>query len=81
MGQIHVLRCVIEDSAVFSLIPRALVFVDFKKAFDSIIRSIMLQILRSYGIPKKIVRAIGLLYNNTKSYVLVGDGVSKSLMI
>ena len=80
MGQIHVLRCVIEDSAVFSLIPLTLVFVDFKKAFDSIIRSIMLQILRSYGIPKKIVSAIGLLYN-TKSYVLVGDGVSKSLMI
>ena len=38
----------------------------------------MLQILRSYGIPKKIVSAIGLLYNKTKSPVLVGDSVSKS---
>ena len=37
----------------------------------------MLQILRSYGIPKKIVSAIGLLYNKTKSPVLVGDSVSK----
>ena len=38
----------------------------------------MLQILRSYGIPKKIVSAIGLLHNNTKSSVLFGDSVSKS---
>lgn len=38
----------------------------------------MLQILRSFGIPKKIVSAIELLYNKTKSPVLVGDSVSKS---
>jgi len=37
----------------------------------------MLQILRSYGIPKKIASAIGLLQNNTKSSVLVGYSVSK----
>ena len=41
----------------------------------------MLQILRSYGIPKKIVSAIGLLYNKTKSPVLVGDSVSKSFEV
>ena len=38
----------------------------------------MLQILRSYGITKKIVSAIGLLHNNNKSSVLFGDSVSKS---
>lgn len=38
----------------------------------------MLQILRYYVIPKKIVSATGLLYNKTKSPVLVGDSVSKS---
>ena len=38
----------------------------------------MLHILRSFGIPKKIVSAIGLLYNKTKSPVLVDDSVSKS---
>lgn len=38
----------------------------------------ILHILRSFGIPKKIVSAIGLLYNKTKSPVLVDDTVSKS---
>lgn len=38
----------------------------------------ILHILRSFGIPKKIVSAIGLLYSKTKSPVVVGDSVSKS---
>ena len=38
----------------------------------------MLHILRSFGIPRKIVSAIGSLYNKTKSPVLVCDSVSKS---
>ena len=40
-------------------------FVDFKKAFDSIHRHKMLEILTKYGVPKKLVDAIGKLYEST----------------
>ena len=51
-----------------------LCFVDFKKAFDSINRDIMFQILPLYGIPDEIIKAIKVLYTNTKAKVLTTDG-------
>ena len=39
-----------------------IVFVDFKKAFDSIHRGKMMKIIRIYGVPKKL---IDLFYQNT----------------
>ena len=51
-----------------------IVFVDFRKAFDSIHRGKMLQILRAYGVPEKIVKAIGLMYQNTRARVVTPDG-------
>ena len=47
----------------------ALLFVDFTKAFDSIHRGKMEQILRAYGLPKETVAAITILYRNTKVQV------------
>ena len=35
-----------------------LVFIDFKKVFNSVHRGQMLEILRGYGIPEQLVRAI-----------------------
>ena len=43
-----------------------LLFVDFSKAFDSIHRVKMEQILRANGLPKETVAAIMMLYKNTK---------------
>ena len=43
-----------------------LLFVDFTKAFDSIYRGKMEQILLAYGLPKETVAAITILYKNTK---------------
>ena len=40
-------------------------FVDFKKAFDSINNNMMFAILLHYGITKKTVNAIRVLYNNS----------------
>ena len=51
-----------------------LVFIDFKKAFDSIHSGKMLKILRVYGVPEQLVSAIGLLYTGTKAKVLLPDG-------
>ena len=51
-----------------------LIFVDFTKAFDSIHRGKMEQILLAYGIPKETIAAITILYRNTKVKVRSPDG-------
>ena len=48
-------------------------FVDFTKAFDSIYRGEMEQILLSYGLPKETISAIIMLYRNTKVKVRFPD--------
>ena len=49
-------------------------FVIFTKAFDSIHRGKMEQILLAYGIPKETVAGITILYRNTKVKVRFPDG-------
>ena len=51
-----------------------LLFVDFTKAFDSIHRGKMEQILLAYGLPKETIAAITILYRNTKVKVHSSDG-------
>ena len=52
-----------------------MVFIDFGKAFDSVDRNCLMNILRAYGIPKKIVDLISMLYTNTRSQVITPDGM------
>ena len=49
-------------------------FVDFRKAFDSVHRAKMMKILSAYGIPDELVKAISLLYENTRAKILSPDG-------
>jgi len=51
-----------------------LIFIDFKKAFDSINRDTMLKILLAYGVPPSLVSAIRVMYTNTKATVLTPEG-------
>lgn len=51
-----------------------LTFVDFSKAFDSIHRGKLIEILKAYGIPTKIVDAISILYKNIEAQVITPDG-------
>ena len=51
-----------------------LLFVDFTKAFDSIRRGEMEQILLAHSLPKETVAAITILYRNTKVKVRSPDG-------
>ena len=51
-----------------------LLFVDFTKAFNSIHRGKMEQILLAYGLPKETVAAITILCRNTKVKVRSPDG-------
>ena len=55
-------------------LPAVLTFVDFKKAFDSIHRGKLMEILIAYGVPEKTVKAINALYENTTAQVLSPDG-------
>ena len=57
---IHVLRKIQKGHSFKNLLLVAVV-VDFKKVFQSIYRSVILRILRHYGIPKQITNAICLL--------------------
>ena len=49
-------------------------FVDFSKAFDSIHRGKIEQILLVYGLPKETVTAIMMFYSNMKVKVCSPDG-------
>ena len=51
-----------------------ILFVNFTKAFDSIHRGKMEQILLVYGLPKETVAAIMILYRNTKVKMHSSDG-------
>ena len=56
-------------------------FIDFKKAFDSVHRGKMLKILKAYGIPDGIVKAIDIMYSNTQAVVISPDGETDAFEI
>ena len=73
--QIHILRRIMEGFQDYQL-PLTVTFIDFKKAFDSINREVMFAVLQHYGISEPLVNAIGALYNNSKSAVMVDGNIS-----
>ena len=73
LSQILCLRRLIEESHASNR-DLALVFVDFSKAFDSVDRAKMFEILSLYGIPEEIISAIKVLYTDTSSTILTSDG-------
>ena len=80
LNQMLTLRRIIEE-ITFCNKTAALIFVDFSKAFDSIHRDQMFEILQLYGIPLPIIDAIKVLYTNTSSSVLTHDGETSSFNI
>ena len=54
-----------------------ILFVDFKKAFDSVHRGKMMKILKTYQIPENLREAIAKLYGNTKARIISPDGETK----
>ena len=51
-------------------------FIDFKKAYDSVRREVLYNILIEFGIPKKLVRLIKMGLTETYSRVWVGKNLS-----
>ena len=71
---IHMFMCIILEGVRAKNIQATLLFVDFTKAFDSVHRGKMEQILLAYGLPKETAAAITILYRNTKVKVSSPNG-------
>ena len=72
-SQILALRRIVEELKNYQK-EAAIVFIDFKKAFDSVNRVKMFDILSAYGIPVETVNAIKIMYENTSATVLTSEG-------
>ena len=69
ISQILALRRIIEEVKKNNL-TAGLCFIDFKKAFDSINREVMMTILKAYGVAPNLLRAIGTMYEGTRARVV-----------
>ena len=59
----------------------AIVFIDFRKAFDSIDRNKMFQILEAYGIPTETIEAIKVMYQDTTAVVITPECLTDKFFI
>ena len=67
--QIFILRNIIEQSYEWQT-PLVLNFIDFEKAFNSLHRPSLWDIIKAYGVPVKIIRIVQLLYQDSECAVL-----------
>ena len=79
-AQVLALRRIIEEVRKNNL-SSVMVFIDFKKAFDTINRQKMIRILTAYGIPTRIVQAISDMYSNTRARVQTPEGLTEEFQI
>ena len=68
-------RCIEQDRPLY------MVFVDFSKAFDTIGRTGLWQILRKFGCPEKFTTMIDALHTGMMANVSVGGEVSESFSV
>ena len=80
VAQILTLRRIIEGVKA-NYLPAVITFIDFKKAFDSIHRAKMMRILKAYGIPSNLLRAIERMYSNTNAHIVTPDGETEKFEI
>ena len=68
-------KCIEQDRPLY------MVFVDFRKAFDTVGRTGLWQLLRKYGCPKKFTAMIEALHTGMMANVSVGGDVSESFSV
>jgi len=57
-------------------INQCIISIDYKKAYDSVRREVLYNILIEFGIPMKLVRLIKMCFNKTHSRIQVGKHLS-----
>jgi hypothetical protein len=57
------------------------IFIDFKRAYDSVRREVLYNILIEFGIPRKLVRLIKMCLSENYSRVQVGKNLSDRLPV
>jgi hypothetical protein len=80
MDQIFFIRQILEKKWEYNGMVHQL-FIDFKKAYDSIKREVLYNILLEFGISKKLVRLIKMCLNETYSKVRIGKRLSDKFPI
>jgi len=78
--QIFVVRQILEKCYAHD-IDLHLLFIDFKKAFDSINQKKLLESLASFGIPKKIERLVKMTLEGAQAKVIVDGKISNPFVI
>ena len=56
-------------------------FIDFRKAFNSVHRNTLWKIMRSYGIPNKVINLVKCFYNNLECSVILGNTIPENFSI
>ena len=74
--QIFALRNIIEQCLEWNA-PLHIVFIDFKKAFDSVHRNSLWKILLSYGLPEKVVSLIKLFYEKFECSIILDNSTTE----
>jgi len=78
--QIFILRNILEQTAEWQA-TLYINFVDFEKAFDSVHRDSLWEIMRRYGIPEKIINLVKALYNDFQCSVVDNNETTESFSI
>lgn len=76
IDQIFTIRNIIEQCLEWNS-PLYINFIDFQKAFDSLHRDTLWSILRSYGVPDKLIALIKLFYHHFECSVVVDGNLSE----
>ena len=79
-SHILALRRILEGTRAKNL-SAVMLFIDFKKAFDSLHRGLLMKILRAYGIPNELVNLIEGMYRDTIAKVTTEDGLTEAFLI
>jgi hypothetical protein len=80
IDQIFCIRQILEKKWEYNEIVHQL-FIDFKKAYDSVRKKVLYNIRIEYGVPMKLVRLIKMLLNETYSRVRISKHLSDSFPI
>ena len=78
--QTATLRIIVEQSVEWNS-PLYLCFIDFMKAFDSLDREVMWQLLKHYGVPQKLINIIMALYDSCQCCVIHGGKLSPAFSV